>query len=304
MHAYTSQMKLAKLSQTFSPRKEEKEYFEILDQYIDCLFHINDEVLIKNIRNLSMFNFQQKNVEGVYTEFFMQFHTQDNTWLANYMRMRLAFFKAAMVDHNLNIPLATIKKYMSTSKLFKQKRDAYEQAMTKAYIIARKDDQEVFNVTTEKLKEERNAVYYNHLFRNGVVKSMKILGLDQNNIEAGLELNRNLWLTPTRLQSFNKIVGNEKITEMLNQQPTKDNSHLVNEFEKTNQEMFTIWNTLCDTEYYHENKKIIDHLGIVTPEMQLTNSKKKELNKEMFNISSLRQKIVDELLATYEQTNI
>ena len=66
--------------------------------------------------------------------------------------------------------------------------------------------------------------------------------------------------------------------------------------EETNEEMFTVWNALCDSDYYHENKKVIDRLGVATPEMQIKSGKKRELNHQMFVLTSLRKKIVNALL--------
>ena len=290
-------MKLTNFTGALMQKKEEKEYFAILDQYVDHIFYVNDEAMLKNVRRLNMMNLQQKNIDDLYTDFFMQFHMQDNEWLANYFHMRLTFFKSSIADHSLDMPFEVIQKYVATSKLFKAKRDQYEQAITKAYIIARKEDKEVFNAPAKKLEAERETVFYNHFFRDGVINSMNLLGLDQKNVEASLEHNRNLWLLSTRLQAFKKIVENENITKLKdNKNITPKDIYLMWKLEETNEEMFTVWNALCDSDYYHENKKVIDRLGVATPEMQIKSGKKRELNHQMFVLTSLRKKIVNALL--------
>lgn len=284
-------MKLNKLNETFNQIKAEKVLFALLDQNIETVIPIDEPTLLSNMRRLSDYSRMQNKA---YSQYFLQLHTQDKTWLANYVRIRACFIPE-IIESDLNIPLTSMLKYVKNSAKFQQRCAEYEQAMTKAYIQVHQTDDKDFYYSEEKIKQERSQIFYNYLFRENVVKAMTSLGLDKRNVEISLEKNRAMWIVKARRQTFDHLIASEKVDGLKGRALSMHNLAVMKKIQENENEMFYTWNTICESNYYQENKKVIDQLNLATPEMKIKGEKKKEFNQKLFNLSSLRRELIEEL---------
>jgi len=284
-------MKLNKLSETFNQIKAEKVLFALLDQNIETVMPIDEPTLLSNMRRLSDYSRMQNKA---YSQYFLQLHIQDEDWLANYVRIR-AYFVPEIMNSDLKFSLTTVLKYVKNSAKFQQRCAEYEQAMTKAYIQVHQTDDKDFYYSEEKIKQERSHVFYNYLFRENVVKAMTSLGLDKRNVEISLEKNRAMWIVKARRKTFDRLIASEKVNDLKGKTLSMHNLAVMKKLQENENEMFYTWNTICESDYYQENKKVIDQLNLATPEMKIKGAKKKEFNQKLFNLSSLRRELIEDL---------
>lgn len=257
-------MKLTKLSAKFSKNSLKTEIFESINQALDALFWFDDVSVNQALRQ------QIATVKEGYTLQNLPFRTQDNEWLVNYV--------AGAFPH---LPLTIVKKYVATSSQFKQKRDEYEQALTKAYIKIHKDEPENFYYPASVQNKERSTIVYDVLFRDGVMTAMTSLGLSKRNVEISLEKNRTYWLMDVREKTFWNILNSNCLTAL----PAQNlDLALVKEVRQTEAAIFGIWNALRESDYCCEHQKIMQEINVDVSSKILSGGKKKELIQKQHDL--------------------
>ena len=200
--------------QVLKEEKEEKEIFKVLDQYLGYVFPLDLQDILDNLRKIDLSDKDkfQNELQKFHNlnQYSLQFHTQDNDWLAVYLNKTVSqvkYFRQSVgmkpveKSGRNHIPFPMIQKYVATSPRFAQARDLFAQTMVKACIIMHKNDEEDFICNKEHM-DERNDIIYDQLFREDIVDALSYLGLSKHNIEKGIELNQSLWVKDVRRKTF------------------------------------------------------------------------------------------------------
>lgn len=268
--------------------------FQFLDQYLDEFFPT------QNYINATMKNLEwlDRDYHTIFNIRFLPFHTRDEIWLARYVEKSLSQLLCfennqgdlGAINHRKELPYATlnedkwlvdlvyrnmpvefssIRKYVEVSPKFDAKRCEYEQGVVRGYMRNWLSDCQAndFFMKGEDKVRLANNLNCDKKFRNKVSQAMASLGIDKDSVEAGIELNADLW----RKNLMRRAFYNEKTKLEHDQLETlfkydfpvlKD--LLVNEYRNLD-----TWVQLREYDYYQDHKAVIDQLGTATPSMKL-----------------------------------
>ncbi len=278
--SYNMGMKLKqKLSAKFNQihlRKNEKKYFNILDQLLDVIFAKGGE-LDKNLRGLLHKDKDAKEVIAKY----LPFHTNDTPWLVQYVEKALTNYLSKQNANGTDLDtekaickrMDIARKYVATSQKFNGKRQAYQQNLIKAYIGLAQDTRNGdFCACPNTKASERYDNNYDVLFRDRVVKAMGVLNLNQDVVEASLEINADLWRPQTRAISFANTYNFSGLLTNENERKIMNDVHPVEwrEFEKKENMLKKTWTDLRDYEYFKAHGNAVKKYGKVNHAMKMS----------------------------------
>jgi len=279
--------------------------FNFLDQYVEDIFP--DQHIINSV--VEYLSPKDKNYNFNYNVSFLPFHTNDDEWLASYTERAVSQLCSLKEDEKQDkeiLPFCSLEprnllyspfyeatpvnrqsimKYIKFSPKFAEKRDAYEQKVTLAYINnLMHDDKYNFYLSAEEKTKCMNNVNCDKKFRNHVVDAMSSLGMGEKNIEASLEINAKVWRKAMMCRAFynEKSIFSQQQLRALK----KGNSELYKDLMDKENQYLRVWIRLREFEYYQENAKVIDSLGINSnkklnaEQFVELNSKKKQLESE------------------------
>lgn len=278
-------------------KKEEREAFKQLDAYVETFFP-NVPAIAKRLWEV-----RNSNTEHVLVQHFgafdscnlynLPFHTRDNKWLARFLRHytenNVWFTEYMQANHQIDtkvpnkmIPLATVERYVATSKKFDAKRNQYEQDVVHAYIKNWVDlDANDFFYTKERKDEFKQDLNYDQVFRDKVCLAMSFLGLNQDSVEKSLELNANLWRKNVMETAFENHIQVAYVKDF--KDPVKLAERDENGKNKLDQYK-DCWLSLRERNYYLKHQAVIDKLKLATPTMKMPLSKAKDLYRQQIDI--------------------
>ncbi len=206
----------------------------------------------------------------------------DDLWLA---RMLLK-------NQKLNLELYQVLEYVKTSAYFAEKKHEYAQR-----IVAWQIDW-ILNGGENWITDEQygnDFIMYSpdcdKGIRAGVLKTLKVIGIDESEIEEGIEKNAAKWRDKAMKLAFNNIYSpifydfnpdyndekNEKYSEEL-EEPLPEVDPLL---EKN-------WLTMRKYEYFQEHKESVERYGSVEPEMKMTKNEADNVNATLTKLHNER----------------
>lgn len=205
-------------------------------------------------------------------------HLRDNKWLARLMNENLQ-------NKSININFADILIYINTSKLFQSKRHEYELEIVKWQLQYLRSGGEGW-LMPEGTDELKLLVGTDQdiMFRDGVVKTLKAIGMDREVIEEGIEYYHNEW----RDQYMNLAFRREYEPILYSYMEKGKKIPPVSEEFKSD------WLTLRNYDYYQKHKSSVDKYGALTKGMDLTEDEAIDLRSKVFRQSLLRKKEIQE----------
>ncbi len=118
-------------------------------------------------------------------------------------------------------------------------------------------------------------------FREAVILTLTSIGMNQEVIEEGLELNRDIWLKSYMIRAFHNQ-NNLKFT-------------FVENMEECSEEYEKAWLNLREYEYYQRNKAMVDKYGKKSLAMQMNDAEVQNLKEFVQNEYYKRQKYLKEV---------
>ena len=195
-------------------------------------------------------------------------HLRNYKWLAKLIKQY----------YELDIPRNKIELFLKTSEIFEEERHNYEQKIVKWQIEYMKNGGEGW------LAESDFILMTDHCdigFRNGIVNTLKAIGIDEEAIEKGIETNASLWRDFYMESAFyNKY---DHIWGAYFRDPDAVLEPVDPEFKEK-------WLQLRKYEYYQDHKSSVDKYGVVEVEMT-----QKELEILRYQIQLFHNKRLQQL---------
>lgn len=193
------------------------------------------------------------------TKEFLPCNLRNSDWLAKMYQIELK-------QKGISVPLSAVKNYIETSKMFNMLRHEYQ-----LKIIYSQLDWHGGNINNLTLPSKYMNIdlYLNkdvdEVFREAVVATLSVVGLDLEVIEQGIEKHPEQWRNKFMEAAFNNRY--EKCFDFINGNvmPSADPSHKEN------------WLKARLYEYYQKHKASVDKYGVLTPEMKMSEKEYKSL---------------------------
>ena len=252
---------------------EEQKTFESLDNRLDDFFRFSPQHISFLLKNLDRYIKDSAHDKKLINDPNLIMNLQDDDFVSKYV----------VVNHNsfyryndaVKIDQATALKYITTSPKFAEKRNELEQIIVNNYIEIHKQGENDFAFNHEVLKSKDTSPIYDEMFRDDVVAAMSSIGLQADNIQTALELNREQWLPDARRIAFKNCQDNQidKVQSIFLQ----TNPALAEEYRHAVVEYFNQWNQMKDCQYYLVNQAVIEKTDTVTPGMKISQAEKNQL---------------------------
>lgn len=252
---------------------EEQKTFESLDNRLDDFFRFSPQHISFLLKNLDRYIKDSAHDKKLINDPNLIMNLQDDDFVSKYV----------VVNHNsfyryndaVKIDQATALKYITTSPKFTEKRNELEQMVVNCYINIHQQGENDFAFNHEVLKSKDTSPIYDEMFRDDVVAAMSSIGLQADNIQTALELNREQWLPDARRIAFKNCQDNQidKVQSIFLQ----TNPALAEEYRHAVVEYFNQWNQMKDCQYYLVNQAVIEKTDTVTPGMKISQAEKNQL---------------------------
>ena len=242
---------------------EEKEQFRILSEEIETFFPTNGRWGS---------NCFSKSNELRYGN--MPCHLRDNKWMAQYLENQL-------LNKGLYIPAPTIKEFMDNSDRFNELRHNYELEIVRWQINWMRNGGEGWLIPKGyddfSLMFNADAV---EIFRAGVVRTLRAIGMDAEVIEEGIEKNAEMF----RERYINKGFANEfePVLYRHGSPASADETHKQN------------WLKAKRYEYYCKHKQSVDKYGVPHPDMLITPEELRNIYEVLPAQNDARKKVIEE----------
>lgn len=184
-------------------------------------------------------------------------HLRDNAWMSELLQSNL-------LSKGIYIPVGTIKKFMDTSENFEKLRHEHELRIVKwqiKWIVGGGENwllpdgySELSLLCSDRVE---------NIFRGGVVKTLRSIGMDREVIEEGLEKYADIWRPGAMRSSFNHLY--QPVMYLVGSPKLADDEHKKN------------WLADREYQYYQSHKKSVDKYGVKTPAMEMTPEEYDEL---------------------------
>jgi len=318
------------LNETFSRKylTNETQYPKVLDTSMhDCLdymfpgesfahFYVRD--IVNDIKKSNIKDIHLLDVDSLFNHCSdsrnLIFHMRDVNWLTRHLRYYIDNFSFKGLENVGFVSLSMLQDFVANSPVFDAKRSEFEKYIVKAYIeecIDCKSD-DFYSRSIEKILES-GSPNYDKLFRSRVVNAMKFLGIGDESIETGLELNAPLWRKDVMDLSFaNRYKNNLNITYTMGhylQIPDEDlfdKKSVYHNYSKKafieeayvlpreslngyTRSIYDKWFCLREYEYYHNHKKTIDKLNTATRNMKISRKQAKKIYAMMTELEAKMQ---------------
>ena len=230
---------------------------EILRSYLEKIIPDQEstEIFLRVLKN------QNKDTYDFFSVLNIPYHTRDNEWLAHYIaRYIRSDYKK---PENKRISLKTIEKFVQNDDVFKNKREQYENDVIRAEIKALIEECSPLteNPTKTQIKINRS-LDSDETFREEIIRRGINYGIPPYAIEMSLEKNANLWRQQMmRVAHYNQFL--RPLSNLQSNVPADECNEIFNEIALKRQD----WINLRENEYYKNHQRIIDYLGLATPNM-------------------------------------
>ena len=201
-------------------------------------------------------------------------HLRDNLWMSQLLKKDLK-------DKGIDISAWDIRKFMDKSETFNKLRHEYELEIVKwqiGFIVSGGEGWLIpsgFDDFSLLFDPEVDV-----MVREGVVKTLRTIGMNPEVIEEGLEKYSSLWRE--RYMSIGFSHAFEPVV------------YLKGSPEKASEEHKKNWMAMKLYNYYKEHKDSVDKYGKVTPEMLMTKEEAMELEKTLEVQNANRRKFIEE----------
>ena len=254
---------------------EEQMAFASLDENLDRIFSLFPRHIPYALKNFD--RYLQEGDKKLVTDANLIINLQDADFVSKYISSHYKIINQhdSLAKASDKIDIATILKYVNTSPKFAEKRNELEQIIVNNYIEIHKQGENDFAFNHEVLKSKDTSPIYDEMFRDDVVAAMSSIGLQADNIQTALELNREQWLPDARRIAFKNCQDNQidKVQSIFLQ----TNPALAEEYRHAVVEYFNQWNQMKDCQYYLVNQAVIEKTDTVTPGMKISQAKKNQL---------------------------
>ncbi len=259
-------MKLIKLAKDFHQAHLQQKIASEMQDYAVMRSHLDEffpsRQLIESFATVTQLA-KDNDCSGLYSMVNLPFHTRNNAWLTEYLRHRLLH-----LSETTTTPLVKEKNIASFVKHdpdFDAERNRYERDLTctqiKFYLNEDTDSNTPARIAFQ--NQIKNSINADYDFRQMILTQLTAIGLDQHSVEVGLETS-NAW----RKQTMELAFANRYIYPLL---PTKKYvapetyTYALNKVALLEPQ----WMALREYHYYHENKNIIDELGLANKNMKM-----------------------------------
>ena len=167
-------------------------------------------VFVFDKKDLEQLSLADKNVRYFFDKKHLIYHTRDEKWMAKYLRQ---VYELAQKEINAEkikngekvhtiaeVALTDVEKYIHNSYRFAFVRDQYEQQVTKAYA----------EIKARNTKEENLVV-----FRDTIMKTLRQIGFEKNNVAHGLERSPRTWREPIINNAFENYVTSNNFSSVM-----------------------------------------------------------------------------------------
>ncbi|MCQ2382357.1 MAG: hypothetical protein MJ060_00745 [Clostridia bacterium] len=124
-------------------------------------------------------------------------------------------------------------------------------------------------------------------FRQGVIDSLKLLGLDQHLIEVGLEKNANIWRENTMTDAF---YNQHKLASLTTEQCI--DRVFLHKCYSVRDNLKNVWLRQREYEYYQDHQTIINELDLATPNMKISFEEAQNLNDQVLSLEKRLQDLI------------
>ena len=215
-------------------------------------------------------------------------HLNDNVWLA----------KMLIKSEKLPLNLHQVLEYVQSSTFFAEKKHEYAQGIVAWQIDWITSGGENW-ITDEQF--ENDFIFYSPEcdkgVRSGVLKTLKAIGMDEAEIEEGIEKNASKWRDKMMKMAFNNIYSplfydyNPNITDDFKE---ADQEETIEPLPEVDPLLEQNWLAIRKYEYYQEHKKSVDRFGEVEPEMGMTKDQLEIVNATLTRLHNERMRqIID-----------
>lgn len=201
-------------------------------------------------------------------------HLRDNTWMSQLLHKKL-------IDKGIYIRRNTIQGFLNMSENFKKLRHEYELKIVQwqiKWIISGgenwllPDGYDEFSLLCSDKVE--------NLYRGGVKKTLKAIGMDEEVIEEGLEKYSDIWRDGAMRTSFNHLY--QPVMYLVGSPKAADEEHRKN------------WIADREYQYYQAHKQVVDKYGTKTPAMFMSPERHAKLLAVLEKQNEQRRKEIDE----------
>ena len=248
----------------------------LVEIFPDLAFVENHIKMLQSVKKADLLSADKR----ITSEDFLPYFVRDDDWLEVYLGSK---FKIQ------NLSYETIRKYIAYSPKFAAARDQYEENIVRCYLNEYKNfKSDDFYADMETKYFLRNSINYDKVFRHEVKSAMNKLGLSAKSIEYALEKNAALWRDEVMTVAFLNRYPDCGIRDyvrhgyrfedgLIEEQDSKPNFYAerawcllpLSKLSEQQKSLYNIWKSLREFEYYQENKKTIDKLGLATPNMKM-----------------------------------
>ena len=201
-------------------------------------------------------------------------HLRDNVWLSKLLH-------SVLNDKGIYIPQHTIKKFMDSSENFANLRHEHELRIVKwqinwitgggkNWLMPKGTDEFSLHFSEDVDK----------IIRGGVVKTLRVIGMDGEVIEEGLEKYADIWRPSAMATGFRHKY--EPVVFMEGTPGKADEDHKQN------------WIADREYRYYQAHKNSVDNYGTKTPAMQMTPEEHSQLVEVLEKQNEQRARVVED----------
>ena len=186
-------------------------------------------------------------------------HLRDNSWLSKY-------FQEKLTDKKIYVPSRFVKEFVETSPKFAEARHNYELEIVKWQINWMRGGGEHWLIPEG--FDDFSLLFspdVDVMFRGGVVKTLRAIGMDKEVIEEGIEKNADLWRRRYMLEGFRHEF--EPVV------------YFKGSPEDASEEFKENWLALREYNYYLKHGKSIEKYSEPTPYMLITPHQAYELEQ-------------------------
>jgi len=191
------------------------------------------------------------------SKMYLPCHLRDSSWLAKY-------FQETLTDKKIYIPSRFVKEFVENSPEFAEARHNYELEIVKWQINWMRGGGEHWLIPEG--FDDFSLLFspdVDVMFRGGVVKTLRAIGMDKEVIEEGIEKNADLWRQVYMLSGFR-----HEFEPVVYFKGSPENASA--EFKEN-------WLALREYKYYCKHKESVDKYGKPTDYMLITPDQVREL---------------------------
>lgn len=205
-------------------------------------------------------------------------HLRENEWMSKLLYQKL-------IKNKLEISQTVIKSFLDNSEEFTQLRHNYELEIVRWQIDYMRKGGEGWVVPNG--YDDSDILFssdVDKMFRDGIVATLRAIGMYRDVIEEGIEKNANMWRERYMRNSFSNAFEPYVLY--------KGCPKPVDEKHKSN------WLKMREYEYYCEHKHSVDKYGIATPNMKLQKDELIQLEQELAEQNRKRLEYIESWMNT------